>query len=1774
MAHLNWNFKQNVAIPESTKGFQEKERKERQKLKENLALQLSNDLDRLFKEEIYSDLLFLACFGTLRAHKSILRARVPEFFFKIVMPALNTFGDEHKVVKIENVQPSEFEDFLKLIYTADEKVNDLQVLMKERLHSTSSCEINKATEIFNRNYPQRDTTASILLPSKDIPEIQGFASSTKTAFEESAMDSYTSTSSDFVEPASALGEDLLLLYKSGDFSDIGIVTEKATFRAHKAILCSRSSYFAAMLGGNWLESSQECITLQGIGQTEMDVMLHFIYGAVVDLPKGADVCQVLSVADMFGLDGLKEVAVLYLKRDYCRFFQKPIPGTQQSILECLSISHLFNLECLYNLCLRWVAKYFLKCWSGRNFAFLPMEIQRACLCSVTQSMNQENVVSILMESDQLICSLPGVKWAEKALSLGAELQDECISYIVAHFSEIISTEGFHHLLKAQGMSSKPYLLEKIFQAIEASITTENCCSYFIAVEMLKTFPSVNDTGFACEIQAVHEKLWTFLVQSFYAVRHSEGWNLMKAEHREQIQAAAFDKGDSRKLGKKPTFSSSKVLHLKCPQVHQQTSENQTQSLQQGRNLPASWSCLSNRTIKMKSDGLGASGHTVAAGRGTANKMPKSAVSKGKDAKEANKVAKDTKPTEKSVPIKAVPVSKMKSLNNGNARIESSIVKRDNNLSASVDGPRKMLGAKVPEDQDRKISSGARPKCSSATSTARPNPVKSLKAISAKDTPLTNKEEGFFVKCESTRISESSGNVSPLRDEKPDKESDNSLNKDLGSDITSGSASPQYSSNSPKDSSTGPGTKSASKTVCRTLGHKIHKAEKVNSVTAKPPIKENSKVKQIAPSNKTASGNRVLRNDRRLKGVPSVSAESLGPAPVASSTQNIASPRKEDLQQNSKSSLLDKTSREIPASTRKKTISKSIPAVIEIKQTTNSAKVILGTSRQTIGGSKSTAKQKSISEQPALKVTSKSVGSDKQPLSVVKKPISKNKESSNQKKISSRNSDYKQNASTVKVVSSEYPGLEKALDTKKQNCTGLLESTQTQRNPEQTSSLQPDQVQLHVNSSPATQNLASETLTTENDMPYITGNMSGQMNIEQCETCHGVCLETTASSKPDLSTVIVQAENVTQCLSTSLSKEKKPEEMFFKDASTCHNNEQKSSSCSNSFTVNYSTSSRCGPGQIPQVLSLISPTDMATAETPGSREDGEMPLEDPWNTLHQRSSPESDTGSATTSSDDIKPRSEDYDAGGSQDDDGSNERGISKCSTMLCHDFLGRSSSDTSTPEELKMYDSGLRIEVKLKDRESTVDPFHVHSTSDDDDRRKAKKAWIERECKPMDEGICEENSCAASVSIKNAPKHQLSSTDEETEDEKSEAEIVEERGPQPEPSSHQFQGIDNLAFEDIAEQDNNAPEYQSTGNFRRTVLLSVDECEELGSEEGAGLTPPYNSVDILTPGDVFESTTVGLRESQVKSFSAGNSCDAQKSLIACEKDNGKEVFEKGSFSYNSCTNEPENNSDANCSKENHECSLTAVTVNQTLCSQGESEQDKSSPLIEQRNEDPVSDSRHQERPCHLNLYHLDHSNDSGQWIGSTENLDCRKSELHLNLNNHHMKDGSVTPTDQNPSTLSAGDLDDCEEQTCTYDRRPSKTLSPIYELDVGERFEQRPDVEACISDQEENSHFAKSDWMLLHQLLADQVCDLGIINTVPEDLNLAQYLINQTLALSRDGLKSQGKPLAEKEMCKKWSELISPLEDSTASITVTSFSPDDSASPQGEWTIVELETHH
>ncbi|NXL24697.1 BTBD8 protein, partial [Setophaga kirtlandii] len=158
------------------------------------------------------------------------------------------------------------------------------------------------------------------------------------------------------------------------------------FFSLRAILCARSGYFAAMLSGSWAESSQEHITLQGISHAEMNVVLHSIYGAILDFPEEVDVGHMLGIADMYGLDGLKEVAIYILKRDYCNFFQKPVPGKQQPVLECMAIAHSLGVENLYAACMKWVGKHFARCFSEKSFANLPTELQNNCLVMLINSL--------------------------------------------------------------------------------------------------------------------------------------------------------------------------------------------------------------------------------------------------------------------------------------------------------------------------------------------------------------------------------------------------------------------------------------------------------------------------------------------------------------------------------------------------------------------------------------------------------------------------------------------------------------------------------------------------------------------------------------------------------------------------------------------------------------------------------------------------------------------------------------------------------------------------------------------------------------------------------------------------------------------------------------------------------------------------------------------------------------------------------------------------------------------------------------------------------------------------------------------------------------------------------------------------------------------------------------------------------------------------------------------------------------------------------------------
>ncbi|XP_046905530.1 AP2-interacting clathrin-endocytosis protein isoform X2 [Hypomesus transpacificus] len=1587
---------------ELAREFQAKERKSKNNLKKCLKSALSADLKRLLQEELEVDVTVCVGASSLRAHKAVLLARAPHIL-------LGAHQDPN-TIHLTGYDFTEMSDFIRHVYTAD-----------QRMGSDGKIAEPGGVEVL----ADPGDHHSVADPDVWV-----------------------------VEPASGLGADLLDLYQRGECCDISIQVAEQVFRCHRAILCARSQYFRAMLSGSWMESSSQCITLQGLGPEEMEILLQFMYGAIVDLPARASASQVVLAADMLGLEGMKDVVDMVLTRDYCRFFPKPVDGVQKSILECMSLTHSLGLQSLHASCLRWVAEHFVKSWSERNFALLPWELQRTCLTAVTSSMSVQSVVTLLCASEQLIGCLPEVKWAKQVMALATKLQEECLAFAVAQLALVTRTAAFHSLRRREEFTREPALLKKLCGAVRDGVTVENACDLFSAVDRLCGDDAEDGEGqdegprkeeeepFRRELCALHARLWTFLLQSFYAVRHTQGWETLPSKHRERILAAAVDKGDSRRLGKKPVFTSSQQRAVKCPVVP--AAESESPPVHRSHRGTRTSSPASQRPAPgtMKSDGLG-----------TASKPGDADTSRAKNGR--------SKPGDLSSTAKPKAAPSAKPVLNGTGGPGT---RRD---AATANGPRGSLtgAGKGAKEQERKPNPGARPKTS---------PPGSRSAGPAKPGKLQK---------------------SPAGKEPPQGPSSvTAAQPHPSTPSTSGSASPENSSGSPRNNNSHPipglKTKAQARVVPKSpLTKPPQKTDttKTNSPTNNPTARDVGKAKLTASARTTPAAE---ARDTKGRSTPTSLPESHVSRP-GSSLRKPASPKKEEKDgAKTSAAAADKTA--IEASKRK--ITKPAPApVAAARSTAKPAKAApLAPKPSAVAGAKPGAKHKGPSEASTDKAVPKPVKSSSAVAS--KRPAGKDKETTVAKSSDLKSTEQPQ--SNGRSMAGEYRG------------NSATSESSTPAN--------------HVSTKPPSQ-----------------GGNGGDSLCLPLKVRAGQSPRKTPN--PGTSTVGSGAKT-SQPATNNISQVKPAK----------HTEDTAGKQAAGS-----SLPAHLGAVQVHDLGSLNAPRDPDAIQD-AARSVGSTPLEDSWSGIHHQVSPESETGSAaTTSSDDIKPRSEDYDAGGSQDDDGPNDRGASKCGTIRCHDFLGRSSSDTSTPEELKTCEggAGLRVEVRLRGGRE------AETTSEEEGAR--PRSWLQRDEAPAGEELA---GAGATVAVKSVPDHQLFSSeeeeeeeeeDEETEDEKSEVEVLPGHAPPPPADpSPQFQGIVNLAFDDDpGDQDNEQPDYQSASNFRRSVLLSVDECEELGSEEGGVQTPPQQPDDLM-PSDVFET------DPAAPLFPTG----PQNHLSDPPQTPPQEERQQ-----NSREQEPK-----------PVVFLTEVqqSPGQLSGAGGGMEAGGPSP-----HPDPTANLLPQERPCHLDLRHTEQYGNAEGRRNQPNPADSKRADLHLDLNDLQQAGESSAHATQSP----AGDIDGCDrlDQTCTHERRPSKALSPIYELDAGESFERCSDRDgSCVGqrerlrpgeeerqpeEDEQSGQFAERDWGLLRQLLSDQESNLGVINPVPEDLNLAQYLIKQTLSLSRD---CQDFLPHEKETFKRWAELISPLEDSTTSITVTSFSPEDAASPQGEWTIVELETHH
>ncbi|XP_029473534.1 AP2-interacting clathrin-endocytosis protein isoform X2 [Rhinatrema bivittatum] len=1619
---------QRAANPGVLRGVQEKDAAERRRLKEMLAEQLSRDLLRLLKEEFQADVTLCVGHTLFRAHKAVLLARVPDFSSRALIMKSG------ELVQVNNIEPAEFQTFLHAVYSSDRNVKafeeeilgiKVQNTEDRNVVSFSSCENSEISEVtcsandsVRLVYSKNGASGSGVLHS-GLSKDDFLAENCNGEENETLLDNLE------LEPASVLGEDLLRLYKNSCCPDIKIWIEDQLYQAHRAILCARSSYFTAMLSGCWAESSQDHITLQGINQVEMNMMMNFIYGGVLNFPNKTDPGQILSIADMYGLDGLKEVAVYILKRDYCRFFHKPVGGLHHSVLECLAIAHSFGIKNLYSSCMRWIGKHFVKCWSEKNFSSLSDDMQRNCLTTLIQSLDHRNAAFLLMESDKLISSLPGVKWAEKTLALASELQEECIGFIITNFSEIIKSESFYHLLQAQGMSTKPYLLEKVFNAIEKNINIENGCIFIIALDYLMNLTSARELDFTCTIQALRDKLWIFLVQSFYAVRHTESWKLMSLDDQQKIQAAAFDKGDDRRLGKKPVFTSSQLNRCNTESNIKQTSwkaTNRRDCLNQS----------SSNQVKMKSDGLGASGHTSATNRNTSSKVSKHDDLKGKDIKKVvPKTTKDVKSVVKIATAKTKTVVKPKVESNGNS--DNIDTKQDSERPMSVSGPRESANGKGITNQDGK-NSGARPKVHIGSSSVH------IKAKPVKKTMGKELVSPVIGSGPSRKPANTEKDVQTLN-ECPEGPREVVLVDEAKLPNSLQSSSPKSSMDSSRDLSVALKSKSITKMTNGISTKKKDNGVESNGVTKKPPGKGSSEhsPQSLLKKKGITSGSALQRAKStpvtlgKTKGLQEDTSGSL--KPISSAKQSEEKTTTKHLDHNA---LSDKQG------TAKKRILKS-PYVPSVKTSKNSTMPLSKNHTHSLQVEIS-HKERKPNRQLISKPQLPSPRHAQSESAIVKNA---QEESSTQKgtakKLQSQTMSSVHLSNHIKSNSSVQNKWEPVLDNTAQigdtvqhvvaSSTNICKENEHNFEHEK-NKLDSDTFHLQIESEMAR---GFETVDKRTDYPSTVKMHCIAEN--RSHACSDTSRESTLECKVDSDSGVYNKNSV--CTNGhELHLIKETEEFieqkvafnleinigYNKDALdntflSAHDEREpcntldtgllpdKSALDDHEFTSDSDSATNRFTVLMPEKNVSGSPKEMDTAETPESHENSEMPFVDHWNLstgiLHHKDSPESDTGSASTSSDDIKPRSEDYDAGGSQDDDGSNERGISKCSTMLCHDFLGRSSSDTSTPEELKVYDSSLRIEVKMK-KDNSADLFRVNSTSDEEGPRKKPEIWSHQDDVVMDEAAENENTCANAQFIQET--EQVSSSADETEDERSEAENAVENCSPSEVTSQPFQGIVNLAFDDTTENDIKNQEFSTTKNFKRSVLLSVDECEELGSDEGEVQTPLPHSTDSPTPSDVFDSVSRELNGRTYSSYPT----EIEKGYLENKHQEKSDKSEKSVKHFLDPLPSSEN-----LGKEKQ--GVPIAEKNEMADSHQIKDQKVNSEVegkIEFQQCNKLSDNeiKCQERPCHLDLHQRDPTPDMQKYNSSKAIDPCRSQLL---AHEGQVRENQAVSTENANTTLSA-----------------------------------------------------------------------------------------------------------------------------------------------------------
>ncbi|XP_048772508.1 BTB/POZ domain-containing protein 8-like [Ostrea edulis] len=337
------------------------------------------------------------------------------------------------------------------------------------------------------------------------------------------------------DTCSVMGEDLLRGYLQNMDYDCIITVSDVHFKAHRSLLTARSAYFEAMLSGSWMESDSHEIKLEGVTPAVMEQTLLYLYGGVTDIIESCTISELIMVADMYGLEGLRDVVLYNLRRDYCHFFHKPCAVCEVGVVDTFSLAVSYNMAEIQERCAKWINNNRVKVWRTKAFASLPPEHLEVCYNAAVSSLNILNVLEVMLECHKLNRTIPHLKWCETVLHYITLLMDSAIEFTSQNFDKLINSEHFMNLDK--GLAFKICFLEELFESVVKSLSLKTACGAYVSLtQMAKNLTQIqeevlgrNTEEFEKFISSLVKMCENFLKMHIHQVINTENWDILSED---------------------------------------------------------------------------------------------------------------------------------------------------------------------------------------------------------------------------------------------------------------------------------------------------------------------------------------------------------------------------------------------------------------------------------------------------------------------------------------------------------------------------------------------------------------------------------------------------------------------------------------------------------------------------------------------------------------------------------------------------------------------------------------------------------------------------------------------------------------------------------------------------------------------------------------------------------------------------------------------------------------------------------------------------------------------------------------------------------------------------------------------------------------------------------------------------------------------------------------------------------------------------------------------